>query len=538
MNGVGGAGLGGGGSGPVPPIGPVSGTQIRLRLLTEAEYAGTVQNLLGGGNTLTLPALPPDVVLSDFRSIGATEVNLSETSIEAYAAAARAITAEVFGTEVRWRALVGCEPAPALDGACTADYIARFGRLAFRRALTDVEKTKWGELAKKLATISGNPVTALAELTATILQSPHFLYRVETGVGDGLSDRYKFSADSVASRVSFLLTGASPSDALLTAAEQGALNTPEGVRQAATALLSSEGSSEHLARFFVEYLGLGGIETLQKSSEFVSFNADVRKALRTETDLFFKEVVLAPGADALAMFDSPRGYINATLTENYGVPATGDAFQAFDFPPESGRAGIASKGGFIAAHSGTDLSSPTRRGVFILKNLLCQVLPDPPAGVVTTLPPAEGPITTRQRLEKHQEMGGACAGCHAAIDPYGFALEHFDAIGRYRATENGLPIDASTTIAGTPVNGAIELGALLRNNPLGRGCLTSRFARHANATGDVDQLLLDSLTNAFEGRAFVWRDFLASFTASEAFLSAPKDSRTRTIEAEAPPAGP
>ena len=182
----------------------------------------------------------------------------------------------------------------------------------------------------------------LSELTATILQSPYFLYPVETGACDGLSDRYKFSADSVASRLSFLLTGASPSDALLTAAEQGALNTPEGVRQAAAALLSSEGSSEHLARFFVEYLDLGGIEKLQKSSEFVSFTAEVRKALRTETDLFFKDVVLAPGADVLTLFDSPRGYINATLSEYYGVPVTGDAFQAFDFPPESGRAGIAS----------------------------------------------------------------------------------------------------------------------------------------------------------------------------------------------------
>ncbi|MDX2053975.1 MAG: DUF1588 domain-containing protein [Polyangiaceae bacterium] len=524
-SGAGGEGSGLGGGQPERADQRASGNQLRLRLLTRSEYLDTVSQLFG---SVSVPKLPDDTSVAGFRSIGSAKVSLSTNAIEAYAAAARSVVSEVFRTDTRWRAHVGCEPTPDLTDACTAAYIARFGRLAYRRALTPEESMKWIALAVKLAAISGAPAPALSELTASMLQSPNFLYRVERAVGDGTSPRYKFQAYSVATRLAFILTGAGPSDALLTAAEQGALDTPISVRQAAEALLADPRADKHLAEFFLELAGVEGVELVGKSAEYVTFNAELRSSLLTETQLFVQDAVLGPGADALSFFDSSRTYINESVAALYGVVPSGAGFQPYDLPPESGRTGILGKASFLAAHAGASGSSPTKRGVFILQGLMCQPPPSPPPGVDTSLAeePSGTPRTTRMKFEDHQAKP-ACAGCHAITDSYGFALEHFDAIGRYRITDNGLPVNSATVINGTPVNGLLELAALLRTDPETQSCLARRFYRYATATAMniADENVVNGLAGSFAGQPLDWRKFIVNFAGSEAFLSTVADTR-------------
>jgi hypothetical protein len=243
--------------------------------------------------------------------------------------------------------------------------------------------------------------------------------------------------------------------------------------------------------------------------------------MREGTRLFFEHVLLAPGADVRSFFDSDKIFADATLAPIYGVMPPSSGFAQFTLPPSSGRAGIMGQAAILTAQSRHAYSSPTRRGLFMLQTFFCQTL-DPPPDVGRELP-ADATLTTRQRLE-HETLDSACAGCHVKFDPMGFALEHFDSIGRYRETENGLAIDASGTFEdGTAFNGARELGVALRGSAAATECLLRHFYRSVNArTDDVhDQPVIDGMVASLSARGYVFRDLVADFVVSDAFRSAP-----------------
>lgn len=518
------------GTTPLVPGEPVSGTQTKLRLLNASEYGKSLQVLFGGN--VDVPELPTDTTVAGFLSVGSALASVNSGSVETYEAAAQAVAEQVFADEARWQAHVGCEPSAGLTGACIGEYIARFGRLAFRRALTPEEVAQWTGLASQMATTSGNDLEALTRVTASILQSPSYIYRVEQAVGDGVATRFLYEPYSVATRLAFLLTGATPTDALLSAAEQGQLGTPEGVRAIATELAADPANEDHLVAYFIEYAGLQRIDVIEKSANF-EFPSSLRADMTTETTLWLKDL-LAPGADIMGVFDSPDTYLNSALAEHYGVSIDGDGFVPYQFGPESGRAGLFGKGSFLATHSGANSSTPTRRGVFVLDGLLCIPAPEVPAGLDTNLEEEEGdgaPQTTRQRFEAHQ-ANPQCAGCHSLMDNYGFALEHFDPVGRYRETENDLPIDAATEIHGQAVDGGADMAAVLRALPAARQCLVQKFYRYANAEAQhaTDRDLVVALADAYGNSLFNWKQFIGDFVASDAFLSAPVDTRSALDE--------
>jgi len=177
--------------------------------------------------------------------------------------------------------------------------------------------------------------------------------------------------------------------------------------------------------------------------------------------------------------------------------------------------------GLIAAQSQSDRTSPTRRGIFILESLLCTTPPSPPPGVNISVT-VDTTLTTRQQLENHR-ADPTCAGCHALFDPLGIALEHFDPIGKYRETENGMAINATGSVNGAPFDGAAQLGAALRQEPKVLACLMRNFYRNANgrAEDDKDPVQINALVQSLAARNYVWRDLLADFVVSDAFRSAP-----------------
>jgi hypothetical protein len=159
--------------------------------------------------------------------------------------------------------------------------------------------------------------------------------------------------------------------------------------------------------------------------------------------------------------------------------------------------------------------------VFILQNLLCQTPPPPPDGVITSLP-ADATLTARQKLEAHR-TAASCAGCHALFDPLGIALEHLDAIGKYRATENGLTIDATGALDGVAFDGGAQLGAAMATNARALTCMMRNYYRDANGRADdeVETTQIDALVQSLATHNYVWRDLVSDFVASDAFRSAP-----------------
>jgi hypothetical protein len=256
---------------------------------------------------------------------------------------------------------------------------------------------------------------------------------------------------------------------------------------------------------------------------FPDFTESLRASMKEGTRLFLEKVVLAPGADVRSYFNSDKTFADAALAPFYGVTAPASGFAQFTFLPQQGRAGIMGQAGVIAAHSKPDHGSPTARGLFMMEQFLC-ITPEPPPGGIDITIPTDPNQTTRQKLDAHRE-NDQCAGCHSLFDPMGMALEHFDAIGRYRETENGLPIDATGTLEdGTPFDGGAELGAALGGSAMVHDCMLRKFYRSVNGRDDdkYDKPQIDGMLASLSSKGFVFRDMVADFVASDAFRSAPR----------------
>jgi hypothetical protein len=492
----------------------------KLRVLTQAEYTNALTDLLGAISAKL--DLPPDTFVGGFTSIGGGQVAINRASVELYETASRAAVAEVFADAPRWQALVGCQPQADLSDACVVSFVQTFGKRAWRRDLTDAELQQWLKVGRDAATLAASATHGLEAIVSGLLQSPYFLYRVEINKLDESIGRLKYDGLSMATRLSFLLTGRPPNDALLAAAAAGQLDTADGVRTAAAPLLNDAGAVDRMAVFFNEFARADLVMVVPKSTElFPSFNPALQSSMLQATQLFVKNVVLAPGADVRSFFDSNQTFVDANLAPIYGVTAPASGFMQITLGPETRRAGILGQAGVIAGHSQPDHNSPTRRGVFISETFLCQTPPPPPDGVITELP-KDPNKTTRELLDVHRTID-ACAGCHALFDPLGFALENFDSIGKYHTMENGQPIDATGTLDGVAFDGAAELGGALRQNARAMSCMMSHLYRSANGVADAseDAAQIDALTQTLAAKNYVWRDVLAEFVASDAFRSAP-----------------
>lgn len=528
--GTGGAGQtsGGAGSGAGTASGGGTGAPVdlskggpKLRVLTQVEYKNSLTDLLGPiAAKLDLPA---DSFLGGFTSIGGAEVAINASAVEPYETAALAATKEVFGDATRWQTLVGCQPKADLSDACITTFVQTFGKKAFRRDLTDAEVQEWLTVGKGAAALPGSSAAqGLAAMVSGFLQSPYFLYRIETNKLDVASGRLKYDGLSMATRLAYLLTGHPPSNALLTAAAAGQLDTADGVKTAAAPLLTDPNAVDRMTAFFSEYSQASLVLGAQKAAElFPSYNAALQSSMFQATELFLKNIVLAPTADVRTIFDSDQTFVDANLAPIYGVQAPASGFMQIKLAADSGRAGIFGQAGVLAGHSQPDRNSPTRRGVFMLETFLCTTPPPPPGTVNTNL--VNDPTQTRRaQLEAHRK-DPACASCHALFDPLGMGLEHLDAIGQYRTTENGIAIDATGTLDGIAFDGAAQLGAAFRQSSRAMTCMMSNYYRAANGRLDAapDSAEVDKLTAALTAKGYVWRDLVAEFVASDAFRSAP-----------------
>ncbi len=509
---------GGGASGAPDPV-LVNGGP-KLRVLTQAEYTNSITDLLG---PISTPLdLPPDTFTNGFSAIGGGVVTINASAVPMYETASRAAATEVFASATRWQKFVGCQPKADLSDACVTTFVQTAGKHAFRRDLTADEVQQWLQVGKDIAQAATSATQGLMAITTGLLQSPYFLYRIETNKLDATSKRLKYDGASMATRLSFLLTGHPPNDALLAAAAAGQLDTADGVKTAAAPLLTDPGAVTRMATFFSELSGAQLVSVVVKDPTlFPSFTPALASSMFQATQLFIKNVVLAPGTDMRTFFDSDQTFVDANLAPVYGVTAPASGFAQIKLGPETGRAGILGQAAVLAGHSQVDHNSPTRRGVFMLETLLCTTPPNPPPGTPQILTPNPA-LTSRQILEQHR-ASPTCAACHQLFDPLGFGLEHFDSIGQYRAMEGTLPIDSTGTLDGVAFDGAAQLGAAFRQNSRAMACMMNSFYRNANGVPDAtaDSAQIDALTQALTSKGYVWSDFIAQFIVSDAFRSAP-----------------
>ena len=483
-----------------------------LKKVRSWEYRNLMEQLFEGPIAISRP-LPPDAVRASFSSVSAAADCYDPTDVEGLELVALDVAAQAFAQTPTPLQAMGCEPSSASD-TCVRDFIADFGRRAWRRPLTAAELSKYDGLAQSLAALyDGDPIKG-AELTvAAMLQSPYFVYRVELGtpleVDPGVR---KYDGYEMASRLAFVLWERGPDQALLDAAAAGELTTEASVREHALRMLDDPKSIDAVFRFWREHLSIDRL-TLTNYPR-AEATPSLYAAMREEGH-FMAYQLAQPGADALSFLDADTAYLQPELARVYGIELGEEGEVSLD----PTRAGFLTSGLFLVSNGHPGKTSPTRRGKFVLERVLCRTIPPPPANVDLTLPDAAPGEATRRELVEMHATEPACKACHVLLDPPGFAFEHYGPMGGFRQEDNGLAIDASGELDAQPFRDAPELVALLRDNPDAARCVVTQTYRAVQGTveEDAEEPYIDALTTAFVEGGHDQRLMIADLVASEAF---------------------
>jgi len=458
----------------VSPSGPTG-----LRLLTPTQYRNSVIDVLGD---VAAPAV------GQWRSsLAAAQGGVAAAGVEDYEAAALTVSAAVFADPEARLGLTGCTPTASAGDPCVAQVLTMLGRRAWRRPLSADEVARYGEVAVKVAALlDGDPWLGLQYAVAGLLQSPNFLYRVELGAPVSPEDPLYVRLDGyeLASRLSYLVWNTTPDDELLDAAAAGELGGEEGIGAQVDRLFASPRARDGVIQLFVDMYDLDALLSLQKDAALLpAFTPTIGPAMRAEMVEVITDTVLGQ-RDYRRLFDTVTGFVDAELAAHYGVEPPPGGVGPVALPDTRG--GLLTLAGFLAINSGEASTSPTKRGLIARRVLMCQTVPPPPPEVEAELPePGDDTHKTkREQLEAHVS-DPVCASCHQFTDPIGLALEHFDALGGFRATDQGLTIDPSGALDGKPFADAVELGALVAEHPAIGYCVVRNLYRYA--TGHIEQ---------------------------------------------------
>ena len=445
--------------GPAPAVEAPAPT---LRRLTWPQYEQTVRDLLG--DDLALPSrLEPDSRIDGLPSIGATVMSVSAWGVERYEDAAFLLAEQAFVDD----RMLTCEPVSSTDAECANELVETWGLRFFRRPLTSEEAGRLTDLITSIGGAENDFRVGATFGLAAMLQSPHFLYRIELGTPDPDDSSVRWLDDyELATRLSYLIWNTTPDDLLLQAAADGLLSTPEGLQDEATRLLEDPRAEQGVRNLFTEILHLDELDELSKDpTVFTHASAELGPLAREETLLGVLDLVLTQDGDYRDLYTTRRTWVDRTMAALYNVQAPEmEGFGPVTLSKADGRRGFLGQASFLALNAHLTGTSATLRGKFIQEVVLCHTIPPPPSGVDTSIPEpdAESP-TLRERISSHLE-DPTCAGCHELTDLIGLGFENFDGVGRWRDTENDAVIDPSGELEGEPFADAWDFARVLRDH--------------------------------------------------------------------------
>ncbi len=503
--------------------GPGSGTTPveLMRRLTRTEYWNTVRELLGPGAT-TAQVLPADDQVAGYDN-NAQVLGIGPLLLEKYALAAEELVGSALApTNADGRArLITCDASGANETPCARQILSRFGRKAWRRALSTEDVDRLMAVVQASRAAGDTFEVALGVGLQAVLTSPNFLFRVEENPALGLPNAHLVSPSEMATRLSYFLWSTTPDETLLAAAEAGTLRDPAELERQARRMLADPRAQALVDNFGGQWLRTRQLALAQPSPQlFPSFtNQQLGPAMAMETSLVFAELLQADRS-ILDMMDADFTYVNAALAAHYGLQGTFDParFTRVTLPPGGTRRGILTHAGILTLNSTPTRNSTVKRGKWVLDRLLCQEPPPPPANI-PQLPSGPTSGSLRQRMEQHVS-DPVCAACHGKMDPIGFALEHYDAIGAWRATDGEYAIDARGTLPdGRSFNGAIELGQTLKTDPDLPACIVRQLFTYAMGRRPeaADEQVLDQLTQSFTARGYRMKELLVQVVLSPTF---------------------
>jgi hypothetical protein len=454
-----------------------------LRRLSYAEYQATMKDLFGSLNLLA-PNISHDPASHGFEN-QAKLLNPSPMLVEQYANAAIDVGLKLSTTLTS--PILPCTPKTAAEEkSCGAQFVETFGARVLRRPLTAAEKTDYETYFESERALS-NFAGAVQLTTEVLLQSPQFLYRVELGDPATVEmDRIKLTPYEVATRLSYLLSGTAPDATLLDKAQQNMLDTPAARETEARRLLADPHATSMFVEFHREWLDFDKLSNEPKDPKtFPQYTPELTAAIREESDRFVALIMGSQGDGTLKSFlTSTKTEVNAPLGKLYGVTGPATGWGAVDLSSTE-RAGFLTRSNFLASRAHQLAGSPPLRANYILQRLLCMTVPPPPGNADLSEPaskPGAGAKTNRQLFEERLTPA-TCHACHSTFMALGYALENYDAIGQYRTTDNGQPVDATGHFAMGDVdwqlNGAIDLSTKLADSAVAQDCLANNWLEYA-----------------------------------------------------------
>ena len=496
--------------------------------LTHQQWENSVRDLLRLESAPNLSSsFEPDTQISFFDNNNRA-LRISGDLWADYQSAAETLAAEATADSAALARLVPNElSGDAIAKARTV--VGELGRRAYRRPLSPEEIESHVALFEAGAThfADMDPFDAgMRVLIEALLQSPHFLYRVEVGQGQN-GAAVDLSGFEIASRLSYMIWNTMPDDALLDEAERGALETPEQIAVQATRLLDDPRGQAMVERFHAQLFNWRLYRGLSKdAAEFPLYYGSVGDDMYEEARRFVEHVVLAEQGDLAELLTAPYTFANDGLAAIYGFEGGfDDSFRkaSFDAAGQPQRGGLLTQLGFLASHGG--LTGSVHRGVFINHRVLCTQLPPPP-DALPPIPADDGmTMTSRERIEMHTGPGTCGASCHDTfINPVGFAFESFDGLGQYRTEENGLPIDAAAAFEFADglmeFDGASQFNETIAGRIETHDCYTKHWVEYAlgrdTAGSDLD--LIQSLGDrSLEGVSI--KELIIELVGSEEFRS-------------------
>ncbi|HET8934772.1 MAG TPA: DUF1592 domain-containing protein [Polyangiales bacterium] len=497
----------------------------RMARLTHKQYDNTIHALTGLDLHLAADFLADPHQAGFDRGL---DLQVGDVLARAYRDAAESVADSVLMAPTAYAKVLGC--AATQGDTCAQSFIGSFGKSAFRRPLTAAEQSSYLALFKQgpdLVDTGDDFQRGVRVVLEAFLQSPKFLYRIEMSQTPAAS-AIALSSYEVASRLSYMLVSSPPDATLMQAADADQLRDPNAVAsQAARLLTIGDAAHETVRDFHHQWLELDVYpQKLTKDpTRFPMVTPALAGVMQSEVEKFVDAVSFTEHRGFQSLMTAPFTYVNRTTAALYGV--TGqftDGLQRVSLDPAQ-RAGLLTQVGFLATHAFSAVSSPIHRGVFVQRRLLCNAIPPPPPNV-PALPAVDGAQirTTRQQVDQHTSPQ-ACAGCHhTLINPVGFGLENFDAVGAFRTQENNVPIDATGMLAGTRANAAfsdgVGLAKAVAEAPEARACYAKNWFRYTlgRAETPADACTIAELADKLQSDEYTALNLLTDLTRTSTFL--------------------
>jgi hypothetical protein len=502
--------------------GAIDPGEAPLRRLTQEQYTNSVRDLFGNVN---LSGVFPNAQSAS--QFGLAQADVDSVDLDKYQRAAELVGAAVATDQNLRNRIAPCTATVAADQRnCAKTFLNAFGGRIYRAPIAAADLDRHLALYDAGAA-NGGYAHGMELLVRGMLQSPKFLYRVELGTAEAVgANAVKLSGYELAARLSYGFWNSTPDEMLTTAAATGKLATPADAVTQLQRMLADQKGSLMVRHFLESWIHLEGLNNVAKNGTlYPEWNDDVRSAMSKQAQRFFDDVLSAKGGTVASLLTSKTVFVNNKLAPLYGAqaasfPADG-TFMGSD-KTDGTAAGLLSLPAFLATQAKASESSPIYRGIFVREQLLCQHLPSPPANVPMA-PDVTPGVSTRERLTQHKsEM--SCNACHVLIDPIGLGFEAYDAIGRYRTTDGGKPVDASGALSKTdvdgPFNGVSELSAKLATSATVEDCVGKQWFRYSmgRAEGVADTCSVAAMAKTFHDAGADLRTLPMAIVQTPAFL--------------------